>query len=72
MNESERLMEWMGAKGFDYNTLAAATGDNYSTVYMITRGGRRVNDAFKWRFTLAFGIEESRKVFDMVADLVTA
>lgn len=66
MNEKERLVQWMQERGFDTETLAAATGDSYSTVYMITKSDRRVNDAFKWRFTVAFGFDEAIAVFQPV------
>jgi len=64
MNEKERLNQWMQARGFDTKTLAAATGDSFSGIYMITKGDREVNDAFKWRFALAFGWDEATQVFD--------
>lgn len=64
MNEKERLNQWMEARGFDTKTLAAATGDSFSSIYMITKGNRDVNDAFKWRFALAFGWDEAIQIFD--------
>lgn len=65
MNEKERLTQWMQEKGFDTDTLAAATGDSFSSIYMITKGDRRVNDAFKWRFAVAFGWECATQIFDV-------
>lgn len=65
MNEKERLTQWMQEKGFDTDTLAAATGDSFSSIYMITKGDRKVNDAFKWRFAVAFGWQEASQVFDV-------
>lgn len=63
MTEKKRLMQWMQEKGFDTETLATATGDSYSSIYMMTKGDRPVNDAFKWRFSETFGWEEAQKVF---------
>lgn len=65
MKEKERLLRWMQERGFDTQTLADATGDTFSTIHMITKGDRRVNDAFKWRFAVAFGWDEAAKVFDV-------
>ena len=63
MTEQERLMRWMQEKGFDTETLASATGDSYSNIYMMTKGGRPVNDAFKWRFAVTFGWHEAQALF---------
>lgn len=64
MTKQERLLQWMREKGFNMETLAQATGDSYSSIYMMTKGGRSLNDAFKWRFALAFGWEEASRIFD--------
>lgn len=63
MTEQEILLHFMQERGFDFESLAAATGDSRSSIYMITRGGRPVNDAFKWRFAQAFGWEEAERLF---------
>lgn len=66
MNEKERLIQWMREKGFDTETLAAATGDSYSSIYMLTKSDRPINDAFKWRFAVAFGWSEAVSVFQPI------
>lgn len=63
MSDSERLTQWMQERDFDYGTLAEATGDTYSSIYMMARGQRSVSDAFKWRFALHFGWEEATRLF---------
>lgn len=64
-DDRERLVQWMKDNGYDYRTLAAATGDPVSQVHMITSGARSVSDAFKFRFFRAFGQEELNKAFGM-------
>lgn len=64
MGEKERLVQWMQARGFTIESLAAATGDSYSSIYMMLRGGRELSDAFKWRFALAFGWSNVEQVFE--------
>ena len=71
MTEKERLMQWMQEKGFDTESLATATGDSYSSIYMMTKGDRAVNDAFKWRFAETFGWEEAKSLFLPVANQVS-
>ena len=61
--DSERLNTWMRERGFNYRTLAEVTGDTYSLIYMMAKGQRDVNDAFKWRFASAFGWDEAQRVF---------
>lgn len=63
LNESQRLTTWMHERGFDYRTLAEATGDDYSHIFLMAKGKRPVSDAFKWRFTLAFGWDEAERAF---------
>lgn len=61
--ERERLAKWMQENGHNNATVAAATGDFYTTIQMMTEGNRRISQGFKWRFSNAFGDGEARKVF---------
>lgn len=63
MDEKQRLNKWMEENGHDYRSLALATGDTVSNVHMMTKGHRDVSDGFKYRFWLAFGQDETCKVF---------
>lgn len=63
MDDKERLVAWMTEKGYNYRTLAAATGDTISSINMMISGYRQINDAFKFRFWKVFGEEETQKVF---------
>jgi hypothetical protein len=72
MDEKQRLLQWMQEHGHDYRSLAAATGDTYSNIHMMTNGKREINDAFKWRFKTAFGDKEANKVFGKDPAIVEA
>lgn len=63
MNDKQRLLQWMEANGHDYRSLAIATGDTRSSVHQMVIGEREVNQAFKWRFGLAFGFEVAKEIF---------
>jgi hypothetical protein len=68
MTHQQALSQWMRDRGFDYQTLAEATGDSYSNIYMMARGLRPVNDAFKWRFAQQFGWDEAQTLFAATPD----
>lgn len=53
--ERTRFVAWMKANGYNFNSVAAATGDFYTTVQMMVEGKRRISQAFKWRLRHAFG-----------------
>lgn len=63
MTDLERLRAWMKAHELDYRAVAEATGDTKSTVNMILNGNRAINQAFKWRFGVAYGFDEACRVF---------
>jgi len=65
MTEAQRLEKWMEARGFSVGELAEATGDSYSTVYMMLSGKRPVGDAYKWRFAVHFGWREAEIAFGL-------
>lgn len=66
MDERERLLQWMQEKGFSTSSLAESTGDAFSNIHMMLKGDRKLNDAFKWRFAVAFGWDEAVTVFQPV------
>lgn len=64
--DRERLLRWMQEKGFDIETLAAATDDSYSGLYLMlapNKNLRPINERFKWRFAQRFGWEEAERIF---------
>lgn len=63
MNDKQRLLQWMEENGHSYRSLAAATGDTLSSAQQMTNGDRKVNQAFKWRFALAFGFDLAKELF---------
>lgn len=63
--ERDRFVQWMKDRGLSTKAVADATGDTYSMVHMIVNGNRPLNDAFKWRFKVAFGDEEANDIFDV-------
>jgi transcriptional regulator with XRE-family HTH domain len=63
MSDKQRLRQWMEQNGYDYRSLAAATGDTRTSIHMMVYGNRSVNQAFMWRFANAFGFNEAKKVF---------
>ena len=72
MSDSQRLTQWMQDRGFDFGSLAEATGDSYSSIYLMVKGQRPVNDAFKWRFAQRFGWAEAAQLFAKDAEAVVA
>lgn len=63
MNDKQRLLQWMADNQIDAASLARATGDVRSAISMMTVGRRDINQAFKWRFGVAFGFDVAQQIF---------
>lgn len=70
MEEKDRLSAWIDKRNFSINEMAAAIGDSYSSVYNIAKGDRPINEAFKYRFLITFGLEEAVPLFDDLAESI--
>ena len=57
------LKNWMAQQGLTNSALARRMGVSYDLVYSIVEGRRAVSDSFRWRFSLAFGVDTTTAIF---------
>ncbi len=64
MSELEKLIAWMEANNYDFNSLADAVQMSHDGVYQILYVRQRTSPGFRERFAYRFGHEVATAIFD--------